>query len=152
MTQQHIRKLSSLMTPTHKDLRIPRIYHFECPWPAAQHDILMINAYKVTSYRRLFASLCRGQPREGARITVTQLFGQSVFCVKADSHLSSLASPMRKLTVTPALWPVSFLCESRQSPQLFGQLDFCVKADSHPSSLASPMRKLTVTPALWPVP
>ena len=51
LTQQHIRKLSSLMTPTHKDLRIPRIYHFECPWPAAQHDILMINAYKVTTYR-----------------------------------------------------------------------------------------------------
>ncbi|KAK7094714.1 GTPase-activating protein and VPS9 domain-containing protein 1-like isoform X2 [Littorina saxatilis] len=47
LTQQHIRKLSGLMSPTHKDLRIPRVYHFECPWPAAQHEILMINAYKT---------------------------------------------------------------------------------------------------------
>ena len=47
LTQQHIRKLSSNMTPNNKYLRIPRIYHFECPWPAAQHEIQMINAYKV---------------------------------------------------------------------------------------------------------
>ena len=49
LTREHIHKLSGLMTPTHKDLRIPRIYHFECPWPAAQHEILMINAYKVSN-------------------------------------------------------------------------------------------------------
>ncbi|KAK7504393.1 hypothetical protein BaRGS_00004259 [Batillaria attramentaria] len=47
LIQQHIKKLSAIITPTHKDLRIPRVYHFECPWPAAQRDIFMINAYKT---------------------------------------------------------------------------------------------------------
>ncbi|XP_046579277.1 LOW QUALITY PROTEIN: GTPase-activating protein and VPS9 domain-containing protein 1-like [Haliotis rubra] len=44
---QHLKKLSALITPTHKDLCIPRMYHFECPWPAAQREIYMINAYKT---------------------------------------------------------------------------------------------------------
>ncbi|KAL8612814.1 hypothetical protein ACOMHN_033484 [Nucella lapillus] len=47
LAQQHIRKLSTLLTVNHKDTKIPRIYHFEAPWPAAQHDISMINAYKT---------------------------------------------------------------------------------------------------------
>lgn len=45
--QQHIKKLSAIITPTHKDLRIPRVYHFESPWPAAQRDIFNINAFKT---------------------------------------------------------------------------------------------------------
>ena len=46
---QHLKKLSGLISPTHKDLSIPRMYHFECPWPAAQREIYMINAYKVST-------------------------------------------------------------------------------------------------------
>lgn len=50
LIQQHIKKLSTIISPNHKDLRIPRVYHFECPWPAAQRDIFMINAYKVSCH------------------------------------------------------------------------------------------------------
>ncbi|XP_059157513.1 GTPase-activating protein and VPS9 domain-containing protein 1-like isoform X2 [Physella acuta] len=47
LLQEHLRKLSKIITPTHKDLRIPRMYHLECPWPAAQKEIYMINAYRT---------------------------------------------------------------------------------------------------------
>jgi hypothetical protein len=47
---EHIKKLSQVILPSHKDLRIPKIYHGECPWPAAQNEIYMINAYKVCSF------------------------------------------------------------------------------------------------------
>ena len=43
----HMKKLAKIITPIHKDLAIPKIYHYECPWPAAQAEIFMINAYKV---------------------------------------------------------------------------------------------------------
>ena len=43
----HISKLSSQISVGHRDLRIPTIYHYECPWPAAQADIFTISAYKV---------------------------------------------------------------------------------------------------------
>ena len=33
---EHIARLSGLVTPNHRDLKIPRRYHYECPWPAAQ--------------------------------------------------------------------------------------------------------------------
>ncbi|GFN81129.1 GTPase-activating protein and vps9 domain-containing protein 1 [Plakobranchus ocellatus] len=45
--QEHLRKLSKVISPSHKDLRIPRMYHLECPWPAAQKEIYMINAYRT---------------------------------------------------------------------------------------------------------
>ncbi|XP_021376141.1 GTPase-activating protein and VPS9 domain-containing protein 1-like isoform X2 [Mizuhopecten yessoensis] len=44
---KHIKMLSQVITPTHKDLGIPRMYHFECPWTAAQREIYMLNAYKT---------------------------------------------------------------------------------------------------------
>ncbi|XP_056011330.1 GTPase-activating protein and VPS9 domain-containing protein 1-like isoform X6 [Ostrea edulis] len=44
---EHLKKLSQVITPSHKDLRIPRMYQFECPWTAAQKEIYMINAYKT---------------------------------------------------------------------------------------------------------
>lgn len=47
--QEHIKKLSQVIQPYHKDLRIPKVYHGECPWPAAQSEIYMIGAYKVGS-------------------------------------------------------------------------------------------------------
>lgn len=45
--QQHIDNLSKVITPEHNDLRIPNIYHSECPWPAAQQQIIILNAYKT---------------------------------------------------------------------------------------------------------
>lgn len=51
LIHEHIKKLSLEITPSHKDLRIPRMYQFECPWTAAQKEIYMINAYKVSSSR-----------------------------------------------------------------------------------------------------
>ena len=44
---QHINRLSRVVTLTHKDLKIPKIYHSEAPWPAAQEEILTINAFKT---------------------------------------------------------------------------------------------------------
>ncbi|OXU23185.1 hypothetical protein TSAR_004014 [Trichomalopsis sarcophagae] len=43
----HIKKLAKLVTPNHKDLRIPKIYHYECPWPWAQAELAVISAYKT---------------------------------------------------------------------------------------------------------
>ncbi|XP_075225901.1 GTPase-activating protein and VPS9 domain-containing protein 1-like [Lycorma delicatula] len=40
-------KLSKVITPSHKDLRIPKMYYYECPWPSAQADIAAISAYKT---------------------------------------------------------------------------------------------------------
>ena len=51
----HMQKLSKVVTPFHKDLRIPKIYHYECPWPAAQKQIYMINVYKACTV----ATCCR---------------------------------------------------------------------------------------------
>jgi len=45
-----MQKLSKIVTPFHKDLRIPKIYHYECPWPAAQKQIYMINVYKARTF------------------------------------------------------------------------------------------------------
>jgi len=44
---EHMQKLAKVITPFHKDLRIPKGYRYECPWPAAQTHIYMINVYKV---------------------------------------------------------------------------------------------------------
>ncbi|XP_058798185.1 receptor-mediated endocytosis protein 6 homolog isoform X2 [Phymastichus coffea] len=44
---EHIRKLAKIVTPNHKDLRIPKIYHYECPWPWAQAELTVISAYKT---------------------------------------------------------------------------------------------------------
>ncbi|XP_011497747.1 PREDICTED: GTPase-activating protein and VPS9 domain-containing protein 1 isoform X3 [Ceratosolen solmsi marchali] len=43
----HIKKIAKLVTPNHKDLRIPKIYHYECPWPWAQAELAVISAYKT---------------------------------------------------------------------------------------------------------
>ena len=37
--QQHIARLGEVVTPNHRDLKIPRRYQYECPWPAAQVGI-----------------------------------------------------------------------------------------------------------------
>eukprot|EP00095_Tigriopus_kingsejongensis_P004295 maker-scaffold722_size106786-snap-gene-0.30 protein:Tk04295 transcript:maker-scaffold722_size106786-snap-gene-0.30-mRNA-1 annotation:"receptor-mediated endocytosis protein 6 homolog" len=46
---QHIRRLSEVITPNHKDLRIPRHYQYEQPWPSAQAEIRRLAAYKTPS-------------------------------------------------------------------------------------------------------
>ena len=46
-----MQKLAKVITPFHKDLRIPKVYHYECPWPAAQTHIYMINVYKVGGFK-----------------------------------------------------------------------------------------------------
>lgn len=47
LLRDHIKKLAQVVTPNHKDLRIPRIYHYECPWPWAQAELAAISAYKT---------------------------------------------------------------------------------------------------------
>lgn len=44
---QHIRRLSDEITPGHRDLRIPRQYHYEQPWPSAQAELRRLAAYKT---------------------------------------------------------------------------------------------------------
>ncbi|VDK53186.1 unnamed protein product [Anisakis simplex] len=41
-----LRKLAQIITPDHAELRIPQRFHGECPWPSAQAEISIINAYK----------------------------------------------------------------------------------------------------------
>lgn len=43
----HIKKLSKGLTPNHKNFKIPKIYHYECPWPCAQAELAVISAYKT---------------------------------------------------------------------------------------------------------
>ncbi|XP_055338860.1 GTPase-activating protein and VPS9 domain-containing protein 1-like [Paramacrobiotus metropolitanus] len=45
--EEHIRKLATILTPDHKDLKISKVFHLECPWPSAQAEIAEINAYKT---------------------------------------------------------------------------------------------------------
>ncbi|XP_076233243.1 GTPase activating protein and VPS9 domains 1 isoform X2 [Calliopsis andreniformis] len=47
LLHDHIKKLAKAVTPNHKDLRIPKIYHYECPWPWAQAELAVISAYKT---------------------------------------------------------------------------------------------------------
>jgi hypothetical protein len=34
--QQHIARLQAVVTPGHRDLKIPRRFQYESPWPSAQ--------------------------------------------------------------------------------------------------------------------
>ncbi|KAG5308772.1 GAPD1 protein, partial [Acromyrmex insinuator] len=47
LLHDHIKKLAKVVTPNHKDLRIPKVYHYECPWPWAQAELAVISAYKT---------------------------------------------------------------------------------------------------------
>ncbi|ESO06287.1 hypothetical protein HELRODRAFT_64757 [Helobdella robusta] len=47
LLEEHMQKLSAVITPDHRDLRIPSIYQNECPWLAAQKELIMINAFKT---------------------------------------------------------------------------------------------------------
>ncbi|XP_071650319.1 GTPase-activating protein and VPS9 domain-containing protein 1-like [Temnothorax longispinosus] len=43
----HINKLAKVVTPNHRDLRISKVYHYECPWSWAQAELVVISAYKT---------------------------------------------------------------------------------------------------------
>jgi hypothetical protein len=45
----HIARLSAVITPGHRDLKIPRQFHYEHPWPSAQAEIKRLAAYKTAS-------------------------------------------------------------------------------------------------------
>ncbi|KAI0228188.1 GTPase-activating protein and VPS9 domain-containing protein 1 [Lamellibrachia satsuma] len=55
---KHMGKLAQVITPNHKDLRIAKMYHYECPWPAAQAEIYMINVYKTPADKLQCAVRC----------------------------------------------------------------------------------------------
>ncbi|XP_076061882.1 GTPase activating protein and VPS9 domains 1 isoform X2 [Oratosquilla oratoria] len=44
---EHMSKLAAVITPDHKDLRIPKLYQYECPWPSAQAEVVRLGAYKT---------------------------------------------------------------------------------------------------------
>lgn len=44
---EHIKKLGKIINVDHKDLRIPKVYHSEFPWPSAQAEIDVINSCKA---------------------------------------------------------------------------------------------------------
>ncbi|CAF3758135.1 unnamed protein product [Rotaria socialis] len=43
----HIRTLAEQLDPNHQKLRIQKLYQRECPWPSAQAELRLINAYKT---------------------------------------------------------------------------------------------------------
>ncbi|XP_036384720.1 GTPase-activating protein and VPS9 domain-containing protein 1-like [Megalops cyprinoides] len=47
LLQEHIQRLSKVVTANHKALQIPEVYLKEAPWPAAQAEIGTISAYKT---------------------------------------------------------------------------------------------------------
>ncbi|XP_046399336.1 receptor-mediated endocytosis protein 6 homolog [Ischnura elegans] len=42
---EHMKKLSKVIKPSHKDLRIPKVFCRECPWPSAQAEISALGSY-----------------------------------------------------------------------------------------------------------
>ncbi|VDN56853.1 unnamed protein product [Dracunculus medinensis] len=42
-----IGNLAQVISPDHPELNIPKRFHGECPWPSAQAEIAIINAYKT---------------------------------------------------------------------------------------------------------
>lgn len=42
-------RLGAVITPGHRDLKVPRQYHYEQPWPSAQAEIRRLAAYKTAS-------------------------------------------------------------------------------------------------------
>ena len=45
---EHISRLARVvLTPSHRDLKVPRRYHYESPWPSAQAVIRRLAAYKT---------------------------------------------------------------------------------------------------------
>lgn len=44
---EHLKKLSKIITVDHKDIRVPKMYHSEYPWPSAQADLEVINSCKA---------------------------------------------------------------------------------------------------------
>ncbi|XP_047101988.1 GTPase-activating protein and VPS9 domain-containing protein 1 isoform X3 [Schistocerca piceifrons] len=55
---EHMKKLSIVITPDHKDLRVPKMFHYECPWPSAQAEIAGISAYKTPRDKLLCVFRC----------------------------------------------------------------------------------------------
>lgn len=50
--KEHITRLGRIITPNHKDLRIPKAHLSECPWPPAQRELKLLSAYR-TAYDKL---------------------------------------------------------------------------------------------------
>ena len=44
---EHVRTLAEQLDPNHQKLRIQKLFQRECPWPSAQAELRLINAYKV---------------------------------------------------------------------------------------------------------
>ncbi|CAL8143674.1 unnamed protein product [Orchesella dallaii] len=49
LLRDHIAKIDLVITPSHRDLRIPKSRLGECPWPPAQRELKMLSAYKTPS-------------------------------------------------------------------------------------------------------
>ncbi|MBN3299563.1 GAPD1 protein, partial [Amia calva] len=47
LLQEHIQRLSKVVTANHRALQIPEVYLKEAPWPSAQAEIRTISAYKT---------------------------------------------------------------------------------------------------------
>ncbi|XP_042564246.1 GTPase-activating protein and VPS9 domain-containing protein 1 isoform X3 [Clupea harengus] len=47
LLQEHIQRLTKVVTANHKALQVPEVYLREAPWPSAQAEIRTINAYKT---------------------------------------------------------------------------------------------------------
>lgn len=54
----HIHRLSEVITPNHRDLKIPRHYQYEQPWPSAQAEIRRLAAYKTPSDKVACVTRC----------------------------------------------------------------------------------------------
>ncbi len=50
----HVRTLAEQLDPNHQKLRIQKLYQRECPWPSAQAELRLINAYRVINHVKIF--------------------------------------------------------------------------------------------------
>lgn len=56
--REHILRLSGVITCSHRDLKIPRQYHYEQPWPSAQEEIKRLAAFKTPSDKVACVARC----------------------------------------------------------------------------------------------
>ena len=70
--QQHIGRLSEVVSPNHRDLKIPKRYQYECPWPAAQ-----VRCWRSSAQPDLLFSL----QAELRRLAAFKLPADKVHCI-----------------------------------------------------------------------
>ncbi|KAF6211715.1 hypothetical protein GE061_012229 [Apolygus lucorum] len=117
---EHISKLANVITPDHKDLRIPVMFHCECPWPSAQAEISKMAAYRSPREKLQCALRCI--------TTIMNLL--SLTCVPAADDLVPVLVYVLIMANPPSLmstieYVTSFFGNSLEGEEQYYWTQFC---------------------------